>query len=399
MGTFSTPTRAHFQCRLPSGGSIGEAIQLSATEINTQYSGTRIDLRGPDGSGPYGRVLIDLESESPFASTGVLYFAAAGSDSLDGDLVSDTGHFEGRIRINYTANGVLRSEVIEITPDFSTAGNDAVTDELSLVSVARLQQRLNHLGFVDADGKALAVDGIIGPKTQSALRLFKGTLSSDIDQSPAAISPELDQTTLTWLNAVNAPRWVELVDPELPAAGLYVQNGGDFDILPGRNPANGNLRDGSVPQPERFGTSWAVDLIKAVGEATLSDGSDIGTFLVNGLSTRNGAGSATWHATHQAGMDIDINIPKHARNSSIVTPDSNTSRSDLNDGEKALFDLMQAFYENAPTVSPTNIGRFLLGSTAVVAAFNNANSVNLAVVDTAHTDHLHVDLVLGAGPT
>ena len=109
-----------------------------------------------------------------------------------------------------------------------------------------------------------------------------------------------------WLNASNAPRWVELLDRD--------GAGGDFNIS--RQTA-WPIAAGTA-QPERFGTDWAINVIRAAGDAIETNHNR--TIDITGVSdryadsTRNGSnytGSTdgdTSHGSHDSGVDVDVRV-------------------------------------------------------------------------------------------
>ena len=204
------------------------------------------------------------------------------------------------------------------------------------LDVYRVQQRLKYLGFPASNSEAnpspltggngipeiIKINGNFQQQrstfqnvnryaTETALRLFQSSVSSNVSSSlpryPTPILPptqhrnwyvvssgQVDQDTLSWLNADNAPRWVELIDPPPGTRNpLFATNGGDFDILPGGN------RDGRTQQTERFGTNWTISIIE---NATRNAP---GTQIITGISEN---GFTRLHNTHKAGNDIDVAI-------------------------------------------------------------------------------------------
>ena len=87
----------------------------------------------------------------------------------------------------------------------------------------RLQQRLDYLGFTDNAGKALVVDGIVGPLTESAIRRFKSAIDPSLTDDPNSQTPELDDNVIRWLNSGQAPRQVPVI-----ISGLSPTNAAHF---------------------------------------------------------------------------------------------------------------------------------------------------------------------------
>ena len=249
-------------------------------------------------------VFADRFGQAPFNESGRFYFAPA--TQLQGSVLGDanpSSGFQGQIALNVVVDQQDYELILHVTPGFSinslvsVNGNRpvAVSGTSDHENIMRLQQRLNYLGFPDDRGNALDVDGFLGKKTRAALHLFKAAIDPMgegriIDRTTGKLlqDDDLDKATVGWLNNPNAPRWVELTDPGIPQEGPfpYSYNGGDFDLLPARDPQAGDARNGRLPQPERFGTSWMIDTVRAA-TAELDDT----TQIINGISTQNGIGS------------------------------------------------------------------------------------------------------------
>ena len=209
------------------------------------------------------------------------------------------------------------------------------------LDVYKIQQRLAYLGFRGPDGEVLEVNGtlivnppgMIGipsiitigvstqvssydhddkratpdkelPTTEAAIRLFQAavhpsgpgqplTWSKFTATSSGIISANNDDTLL-WLNAQNAPRWIEVVDPN-PGA-----NDGNFEL-----PSARSIRRAE----EWYGTSWARDILV---EATTNTHGRHPTASYHNVQYLNYlspiGGYTTLHKTHKAGTDIDIHV-------------------------------------------------------------------------------------------
>src|SRR5439155_22952705 len=97
---------------------------------------------------------------------------------------------------------------------------------------------------------------------------------------PASMTGSVTETDLAWLNSA-APRWEELI------AGA----GDSFQVYPPQ---------GQPEQPERFGTSWAADIIRKATSET-PEIERITALSLDGFTTRQ-------HTEHHAGMSIDVGI-------------------------------------------------------------------------------------------
>ena len=172
------------------------------------------------------------ETQYPFGEKGFLFFAPGTDENLYGDAAGSSRGFQGYLQFLYRIDGgAVRSTLIEVRPGYSEA--EDLLNSAGLIQQARdtlnnmqAQQRLNYLGFPDYEGLPLAVDGIIGPRTASAISLFKAVIDPSGTGLPQLPSPtasyeqateqaqgQIDELTLAWLNSRSAPRWQQLAQP------------------------------------------------------------------------------------------------------------------------------------------------------------------------------------------
>lgn len=92
--------------------------------------------------------------------------------------------------------------------------------------VRELQNRLNQLGYTDAQGRPLASDGIVGPKTEAAIKAFQREHGLDADGIAGPLTREALKTAQPRQGAAtpSAPANGPLLsDPSHPDHGMYKQ--------------------------------------------------------------------------------------------------------------------------------------------------------------------------------
>ena len=274
---------------LQDGDSIVSENGQTFEESGVFYFIPTIDTRPQVG----GTLQLDgllIDSSGPDAATAT-FSAELNDPNNPGETTNPTGVLEIDIEDGYSP--------IQLTSAVGSGGNP--------LDVARVQQRLRFFNYPDygspdgpsdfvpaiADpasayppGILIETDGETGLSTSQAIRLFQAAITeggSPRGSSDGVVDP--GGNTLQWLNASNAPRWVELIDPVL---------GGNFDISRCNTPTTFSPCTG---QWERFGTHWvARDIQLATGQIS-------GTQLVTGISEY---GHTDLHSTHKGGNDIDL---------------------------------------------------------------------------------------------
>lgn len=372
-------------------GRSGDAIEINLAALPGIAAGSTFS--GLDTSGFSGHTVLtsDALTGQAFSSTGRLWLfpnPARNTPAL-GDTNSSARGFQGILNGSLLVNGVQRSFRVTVQPGYTGSGVGSVGQSSESMGdtannplyVAQQQQRLRYLGFVRQGGAAIAVDGIFGPATDQATRTFQAAFIGGYNTTQAGADGIIGPNTAGWLNAPNAPTWNELVDPDPQQPGTWSVNAmiGDFDILPGYDPGTG-LRTGLTPQPERFGTSWTIDLIKqasALAKATTGR-----TQRINAMSTADGYGSSCCHDTHRVGMDIDLG----------------TDSSTWNWGNGVVSSEEQKVISHA--ISFVNAGasgrviRFITSNQDIYDGILAASPSTALYYDTSgsHQNHLHIDV-------
>ena len=296
-------------------GRSGDAIEINLAALPGVGAGATFSGLNTSGFAGHTVLASDTLTGQSFASAGRLWMFAnpARNTPALGDTNPAARGFQGTLSGSLLVNGVEKTFSVTVRPGYTGSGAGSVGQSLERINwpannplyVAQQQQRLRHLGFVRQGGAALAVDGIFGPATDEATRTFQGAFIGGYNTTQADADGIIGPNTAGWLNAANAPTWSELIDPDPQRPGTFSTATmiGNFDIYPGPDPGSG-ARTGLTPQPERFATSWTVDLIF---EGSALAKSETGrTQRVNALSMADGYGSSCCHNTHRVGMDIDL---------------------------------------------------------------------------------------------
>ena len=268
-------------------------------------------------------------------------------------------------------NGNLQHGVViinigpgEETPNGQLEINGSVAPEprMARLDVFGVQQRLKYLGFlgygpdfptaddvqskdITPGGVELTVnglcDGTIDDPTVQAIRLFQATIARTTPgRTPS--SPPMAWTgvdpggpTEQWLASTMRPRWEKLTP------------NGTFQIKDGLNRRRFTGRVGR----------W-ISSTRQPADQTLTIPTTLtGQMTINGISDEYGDTNPFIHATHKAGLDIDVNIAKTCVEQSIANAQANGRPqspppgmtnawyiSQLTDAEKQVVNNIMAFY-------------------------------------------------------
>ena len=262
-----------------------------------------------------------------FKDSGIFYFVpsipnGAGRKSMVGrvefGVTYDAFALDARKRV--VSNPRTLSVIIEIEDGYTTVApgidpatqQGAVTYGSTVLEVVRLQQRLRYLGYPDNTSKPVVVkgkvveNGVVNAKvpaaTQWAIGLFNAAVTKDglynVQDEALVYKRALDVEGKKFINAGNAPHWEE------------------FQLVGDRN-ATGYIvasqRPGSsAPNTERWGTSWALELLISAGQtwkATRPASAATKVLQMNGCALKRGGPSRFHNATHRSGNDLDFETP------------------------------------------------------------------------------------------
>ncbi|MEQ1526082.1 MAG: matrixin family metalloprotease [Gallionella sp.] len=220
---------------------------------------------------------------------------------------------------------------------------------IDVLDVYRVEQRLKYLGYpaiytgmpqTDNTLQEFKVDGTFDVKEKAALKLFEkvvrydatttgathtsfaNTTNGTADNSNGAdgmieadtTSVGQGKTTSDWLNAYNAPHWMQLFASRTPPQGENPP--ATFEKTNAHLSKWTNSQIGTTnTKVENFGTSWMWDLMAAVSQAPTGLLGNR-TLQFNGATDANygftpqwnGAGIQGQHATHDLGMAFDLGI-------------------------------------------------------------------------------------------
>ena len=205
------------------------------------------------------------------------------------------------------------------------------------LDVLKVEQRLKYLGFgaptgqTDRVQRELKVDGAFGQEETNAVKHFEkilrfryngqigygtvgdGNFSSNLNNADGKISPTepvknsrdaASGNSLAWLNAYNAPHWMNL------GSQMQYQNDNqqaNYSLVNWQNTQTG-VADRSS---ERYAASWMRDLMRAHEFAN-----PLLTQNISSTGSRVAAATdanifSPGHASHQLGMNFDLSISKY----------------------------------------------------------------------------------------
>ena len=212
------------------------------------------------------------------------------------------------------------SAAAEMTP---TA--EVKKDSKNMLNVLKVEQRLKCLRFsamktgTENTIKDFSVDGNFDTKETAELKLFEKVVRYESSGNSARYAPASTgadgliesassgqaKITKDWLNAYNAPHWMQYFagTGASGTAPKFQARNGD---LPGWKNTQIGTRTGNV---EIFGTSWMRDLMvaKQFAPPQLVKGSS----WFNGTTDANHKYTPTGHASHDLGMAMDLGVSNY----------------------------------------------------------------------------------------
>ena len=220
--------------------------------------------------------------------------------------------------------------------------------------VKLVKARLIELGF-----NWLTDDDVMGPTTIKTIRLFQaiknGRNQVNLLGHDGRVDPGGD--THKWLNAENAPRWMQM-----KAAG------------PGEAFRNDELAQ--TEDAHDFGTDWLFETLRGAAalykDDYLSANPNAALLALNDFSLPQG-GDTPMHATHESGLSCDIRLPrKNGQSGGITVGQASYDR-------KAMRAMIIAFRQQ------TQASRVLLSDQVLVAE-------GLCMAAQGHLNHAHFEV-------
>lgn len=237
---------------------------------------------------------------------------------------------------------------VPLTGSVGAAGANAEAD------VTAVQTRLAELGF------NVGIDGDAGGETRAALRLFEAQLTGEENVSSLSGKVVPGSTLHKALASTLAPRW-----EKIPASGTGFVNG-DTDH-------------------HSYASARTVSVIKDAGARYhtnhLATNADDSLITTNDASRKKG-GDTGDHDTHEAGLDLDIRLPRKDGTAGTKVTWSSYDR-------EAAYGMIASFAADA------RVERVLIGDSVLlnrIASSDVAWKDKVADGGWGHRDHIHIDV-------
>lgn len=228
-----------------------------------------------------------------------------------------------------------------------SVGNEGVNNPADIKAV---KERLAQLGFTVTNNDK------VDPTTTKSILLFQSIINGHVRlRGDGRI--DVDGPTHLFLQALNAPRWME---------------------MPKGSKSEGFINHDNIQNDKHdYGASWTVDVIREAAKLYLveykSRNPDAALIQTNNLSLPTG-GDSPHHATHETGLSCDIRLPKRDGSSGTTIFSSDYDR-----------DAMRAMLEALHRQKEQSIR---------VIFFNDSSLVALGLCKrlARHDDHAHIDI-------
>ena len=261
-------------------GHLGDVIKVDIPQLlaaaGVSMAEVGLDPNGfslQSNSNSRGKV-AEIDNWQSLLQTGVFYFAptvtgaardygATGRDDAglgDSELIVKNGNLEFPVKLS-------------VDDGFSSSGDNIVTFGTAKLDIYRQQQRLAFLGFPNASGAPLTVDGALGAGTKWARSLFSIALDPAVSGRGLLPNPTHGITYFkSHINSADAPYWNSLTT----VAGVTF----------------------SATQ-RTYGTSATGDFL-----AQALSNPNVTLTTSTGVSLRTGSGTPS--RTHEGGRSVDI---------------------------------------------------------------------------------------------
>lgn len=190
--------------------------------------------------------------------------------------------------------------VISMDVDYNFSDYDEffLTDSVGLggankgEDVYRLKSHMIDLGYDWLD-----LNSQIDNKTIKAIKLFQAAKNGDyvVNRPHNDGLVEVNKDTYLWLQADNAPGWLNL-----PVGGSLEEGYFNYEVADGGN-------------SHGYGTTWLAETISLAGkeyyESYLIDHEESTLIIVNDASVPHG-GDTPDHKTHETGLSADLRLPR-----------------------------------------------------------------------------------------
>ncbi|MBI2378517.1 MAG: penicillin-insensitive murein endopeptidase [Deltaproteobacteria bacterium] len=244
-------------------------------------------------------------------------------------------------------------------PLLTLSGSVGVRAQNSPSDVRAVQQRLKDLGF------DVGVDGKLGSGTMRVIRIYESMLNGgeNIAENSGRIEPGGEVAKA--LASKSSPSWVRI-----PKSGTGFVNE-DYD---GYSWGSSITRDVINDAGVRYQNNWL---------ASNPSASKIG---INDVSKRAG-GPNRDHETHEAGLDIDVRLPRTDGTSGSRVGWRNYDR---NSAEAVI----RAFGEDP------RVERIIIGDWTLLKRIQDSDATwkDKVVAQSDHKDHIHVDIAGANNP-